>query len=98
VLLHAPTGQVFHHGQTGAVAGASGQIVPAPALILDPLMGSGTTGVACCTQRRQFIVIEREAHYFSIAQQRLVEVGKGKSICRLVDHTSRKHAAAVSTA
>lgn len=64
------------------------QIVPAPALILDSFMGSGTTGVACCMPGRQFIGIEREAHYFQVAQQRLVEVEKGKAVCRLVDHTS----------
>lgn len=74
------------------------QIVPAPALILDPFMGSGTTAVACEKHGHRFIDIEREAHYFSIARQRLVEVEKGKTVCRLMDHTNRKHATAIRTA
>lgn len=57
------------------------QIVPAPALILDPLMGSGTTAIACGKHGHRFIGIEREAYYFQVAQQRLVEVGRGKAVC-----------------
>ena len=39
--------------------------------ILDPFMGSGSTGVACIRQGRGFIGIERESKYFDIACQRL---------------------------
>src|SRR5690606_1192010 len=35
--------------------------------ILDPFMGSGTTGVACLPAGRSFIGIEREPKYFDIA-------------------------------
>lgn len=46
--------------------------VPAPAtLILDPFMGSGTTGVACMKLGRSFIGIEREVKYFDIACRRI---------------------------
>jgi DNA methylase len=41
--------------------------------ILDPFMGSGTTGVACILRRRQFVGIEREERYFEIACRRLAE-------------------------
>ena len=40
-------------------------------LILDPFMGSGTTGVACVNLNRNFIGIELDENYFSIAQQRI---------------------------
>lgn len=40
-------------------------------LILDPFMGSGTTGVACVKLGRQFIGIERESKYFDIACRRI---------------------------
>lgn len=47
-------------------------IVPAPnQTILDPFMGSGTTGVACMNLGRQFIGIEREPKYFDIACRRI---------------------------
>lgn len=39
--------------------------------ILDPFMGSGTTGVAAIKQGFSFIGIEQSKVYFSIAQQRL---------------------------
>lgn len=39
--------------------------------ILDPFMGSGTTGVACVRLGRRFIGIEVEEKYFSIACKRI---------------------------
>ena len=39
--------------------------------ILDPFMGSGTTGVACVRLGRKFIGIERERKYFDIAVKRI---------------------------
>jgi len=41
--------------------------------ILDPFMGSGTTGVACVKLDRAFIGIEREPTYFDIACRRIEE-------------------------
>lgn len=40
-------------------------------LILDPFMGSGTTGVACKTLKRNFIGIEKEKKYFEMAERRI---------------------------
>lgn len=46
--------------------------VPAPAdTILDPFMGSGTTGVAAVQMGKQFVGIEREPKYFDIARKRI---------------------------
>lgn len=39
--------------------------------ILDPFMGSGTTGVACAKMGRKFIGIERDPKYFDIACERI---------------------------
>ena len=39
--------------------------------IIDPYMGSGTTGVAAITLGRQFIGIERDERYFKIACRRI---------------------------
>lgn len=46
--------------------------IPDPAqVILDPYMGSGTTGLACANLSRQFIGIEIELEYFEIACERI---------------------------
>lgn len=39
--------------------------------VLDPFMGSGTTGHACALHGRKFIGIEREEKYFEIACRRI---------------------------
>jgi site-specific DNA-methyltransferase (adenine-specific) len=41
--------------------------------VLDPFMGSGTTGVACARLGRRFIGIEIEPRYFDIACKRIEE-------------------------
>ena len=53
------------------------QQIPNARLILDPYMGSGTTGVAAVKLGRRFIGIEIEPAYFDIA-------------CRRVDHALRE--------
>jgi site-specific DNA-methyltransferase (adenine-specific) len=47
--------------------------LPKAQTILDPFMGSGTTGVACVQLGRSFIGIEREPKYFDIACRRIEE-------------------------
>jgi len=39
--------------------------------VLDPFMGSGTTGVACANLGRNFIGIEMDERYFDIACKRI---------------------------
>ena len=47
--------------------------------VLDPFMGSGTTGVACIQLGRKFIGIERDPKYFDIACKRIEQaVAQGK--------------------
>ena len=41
--------------------------------VLDPFMGSGTTGVACAKMGRRFIGIEIDERYFEIACRRIEE-------------------------
>lgn len=50
--------------------------LPKAKTILDPFMGSGTTGVACVQVGRQFAGIEREQSYFDIACRRIEEAQK----------------------
>ena len=40
-------------------------------VVLDPCMGSGTTGVACVNTNRKFIGIELDKNYFDIAKKRI---------------------------
>lgn len=42
-------------------------------IIIDPFMGSGTTGVACVKLGRRFVGIEIEERYFDIACRRIEE-------------------------
>lgn len=43
------------------------------ATVLDPFMGSGTTGVACVRTGRKFIGCEIDQTYYAIAQRRIAE-------------------------
>ncbi len=45
-------------------------------LILDPFMGTGTTGVAAVKNNRKFIGIEINTEYFKISENRLSEIKK----------------------
>ena len=51
-----------------------------PKVILDPFMGSGTTGVAAVQMGRKFIGIEREPKYFEIACQRIENAQRQTSL------------------
>ena len=48
-------------------------VCPQGGTILDPFMGSGTTGVACVQTGRKFIGIEIDPSYFAIAEKRIAE-------------------------
>jgi site-specific DNA-methyltransferase (adenine-specific) len=47
--------------------------LPEGCTVLDPFMGSGTTGVACVQTGRRFIGIELDPGYFEIARRRIEE-------------------------
>ena len=40
-------------------------------LVLDNCMGSGSTGIACVLENRNFIGIELEEEYFKVAKERI---------------------------
>jgi DNA modification methylase len=52
-------------------------VTPPGGTVLDPFLGSGTTGIACELEGFPWIGIEREAEYCQIAEARLYGVQKG---------------------
>lgn len=48
-------------------------VTPEGGLVLDPFMGSGTTGIAAGLEGRQFVGIEREAQYSELARARIAK-------------------------
>ena len=51
-------------------------VAPENAIVLDPFMGSGTTGVAAVRLGRGFVGIEKEKEYFDIAERRIENAEK----------------------
>ena len=49
---------------------------PTGGTVLDPFMGSGTTGIGALLEGRSFIGIEMDEEYFQIANNRLKELGR----------------------
>jgi site-specific DNA-methyltransferase (adenine-specific)/modification methylase len=56
------------------------ELCPKAETILDPFMGSGTTGVAAIQLGRKFIGIEREPKYFDIACKRIEQAYAQRSL------------------
>ena len=48
--------------------------------VLDNTMGSGSTGVACVNTDRNFIGIEKDDNYFSIAEKRINEANSSRQL------------------
>ena len=51
--------------------------VPETGVVLDPFMGSGTTGVASATEGRSFIGVDQELSYVELARHRIAEIRGG---------------------
>lgn len=49
-------------------------------VVLDPFMGSGTTGVACINTNRKFIGIELDDNYFDIAKKRIEDTSRNRQL------------------
>lgn len=48
-------------------------LVPNGGMVLDPFMGSGTTGVSCVRNRLPFVGVEMDSGSFSTAERRIAE-------------------------
>jgi site-specific DNA-methyltransferase (adenine-specific) len=46
-------------------------VTPKGGIVLDPFMGSGSTGIAAKNEGFEFIGIEKEKEYYEIAEQRI---------------------------
>ncbi len=53
------------------------KIVPRGGVVLDPFMGSGTTGVAAVMEDRSFIGCEQVEHYVEVARRRITTAERG---------------------
>lgn len=52
-------------------------VTPAGGIVLDPFVGSGTTGMACMTVKNlRFVGMEKNSHYARIARARIEHVSK----------------------
>lgn len=75
-VVQQPVLQADKHHLTGKPTRLMEQLVqcaPAGGTVLDPFMGSGTTGVACARTGRNFIGIEIDPGYFAVAERRIAE-------------------------
>jgi len=70
-----PREKLHMTGKPVALMEALVQAVPPGGVILDPFMGSASTGVAALRAGRRFIGIEQDAHYFNVACERLEALG-----------------------
>jgi DNA modification methylase len=83
-LRYLWNGMIKAHGETrgdhptqkpvGVMSWCLQQLPDGTKSIIDPFMGSGTTGVACAKAGMRFIGIEREPQYFEAACRRIEEV------------------------
>lgn len=64
-FIHPSPKEVTHYRRLVSMFSQSGMV------ILDPFMGSGTTGIACVSENRDFTGIEIKKEYFEIAKQRI---------------------------
>lgn len=72
-MLRDEPGKRVHPTQkpVGMITWVMSQLPPDATTILDPFMGSGTTGVACVRTGRRFVGIEIDSKYFAIAVKRI---------------------------
>ena len=52
-------------------------VIPDDVTVIDPFMGSGTTGLACKKFNKDFIGIEMDEAYYNIAKDRIENYGNG---------------------
>jgi len=64
--------------------------VPENAVVLDPFMGTGTTGVACAEMRIPFIGIERDPKYYSIAEKRIKQAAQQPALFHVAQQSVQR--------
>jgi len=64
--------KALHDWNQPVVFGPIVKLVPPGGLVLDPFMGSGTTGIACVQTGRRFVGVEINPAHFATAKQRLM--------------------------
>lgn len=71
--LHSTKGEFSHPSpkEVTHYAHLVRMFTPPGGVVLDPFMGSGTTGLACMQEGRDFIGIEKDADYYAIAERRI---------------------------
>jgi site-specific DNA-methyltransferase (adenine-specific) len=74
----------------GVMAWCLGRL-PAAGSILDPFMGSGTTGVACVQLGRKFIGVEIQPRYFDIACERIENAQRQTSLLDPYEQNDRSY-------
>lgn len=60
-------------------------VTPPNGIVLDPFMGSGSTGIAAIQEGFEFVGIEREKEYFDIAKRRIESVTENNGILQFVE-------------
>jgi DNA modification methylase len=74
-------------------------VTPPGGTVLDPFLGSGSTGAAAVLERVEFIGIERDAEYISIAQSRIAwwsEHPDGMQLVKRLEREAERKAVAES--
>ena len=57
-------------------------LTPSDGLVLDPFMGSGSSGVAAIQENRKFVGAEIKKEYYEIAKTRIIEADEGIALIR----------------
>ena len=71
VVTRASMGRVHPNEKPVSLLSHLVQKLPQSFVILDPFMGSGTTGIACIRTGRKFVGIERDPTHFATACERI---------------------------
>jgi site-specific DNA-methyltransferase (adenine-specific) len=80
ILRHSPPGSRNRLHLTEKPVGVIDELLkltPPGCAVLDPFVGSGTTGVACLATGRNFVGVELSDHYHAVASRRLTEAAQG---------------------
>lgn len=65
-------------------------VTPAGGVVLDPFMGSGSTGIAAIREGMSFIGCEQSADYFEIAHSRIAAaIAEAEQAPNLVDEITK---------